>query len=137
MNSNGTARFAGRDAHADVAAVVVTYNSGSDISTLIGDLRLAARDRPIRLIVVDNQSSDDTVDIVRAHDDVILVDPGGNLGYAGGINVGLRLAGHCDAILILNPDVTLMPDAITRLLEVINDDGIGAAVPLILDADGA
>lgn len=138
MNSDGTGRFVSGDAHVDVAAVVVTYNSGSDISTLIDDLRVAARDRPIRLIVVDNQSSDDTADIVRAHDDIMLVDPGGNLGYGGGINAGLRLVGHCDAVLILNPDLTLAPDAITRLFEVVNDDdGIGAVVPLMLDDDGA
>lgn len=137
MNSDGTATFASPDGRADVAAVVVTYNSASDIGALIGDLRLAARDRPIRLIVVDNQSSDDTADIVRAHDDVIFVDAGGNLGYAGGINAGLRSVGQCDAVLILNPDVRLEPDAITRLREAVDDEAIGAAVPLILDGDGA
>ena len=61
-------RFVSAGAHADVAAVVVTYNSASDIPLLIDDLRIAAHDRPIRLIVVDNQSSDDTVELVRAHD---------------------------------------------------------------------
>ena len=137
MSSDGTVRFVCDNSHVDVAAVVVTYNSGSDISRLIDDLRVAARDRPIRLIVVDNQSSDDTADIVRAHDDVIFVDSGGNLGYGGGMNAGLRLVGPCDAVLFLNPDISLAPDAITRMLEVIKDDAIGAVVPLMLDDDGA
>jgi GT2 family glycosyltransferase len=117
--------------------VVVTYNSASDISPLIDDLRLAGRNRPIRLIVVDNQSSDDTVNIVRPHDDIVLVESGGNLGYAGGINAGLALAGDCDNVLILNPDLTLAPDTVTRLLAAADDERIGAVVPLILDEDGA
>jgi exopolysaccharide biosynthesis WecB/TagA/CpsF family protein len=130
-------RFVSAGAHADVAAVVVTYNSASDIPLLIDDLRVAARDRPIRLIVVDNQSSDDTVNVVRAHDDIMLVESGGNLGYGGGMNAGLRLVGHCDAVLMLNPDLRLAPDAITRLFEAINENQIGAVVPLMLDEDGA
>jgi GT2 family glycosyltransferase len=129
--------FANRGQHAEVAAVVVTYNSASDVAQLIEDLRLAARDRPIRLIVVDNQSVDDTVDVVRAHDDIILVESGGNLGYAGGINAGMPLVGDCDNVLILNPDLTLAPDTVTRLLAAADAARIGAVVPLIVDADGA
>lgn len=129
-------RFVVGDAHADVAAVVVTHNSASDIALLIDDLRSAAQDRPVRLIVVDNQSSDDTVEIVREHDDIILVEPGGNLGYGGGINAGMRLVGHCAAVLILNPDLTLAPDTVTRLLEAADSDRVGAVVPLMLDEDG-
>jgi GT2 family glycosyltransferase len=133
----GRGTFVAVDAHAEVAAVVVTYNSGSDISLLIDDLRLAACDRAIRLIVVDNQSTDDTVDIVRAHDDIVLVESGGNLGYAGGINAGLPLAGDCDAVLILNPDLALAPEAVARLLTAADEARVGAVVPLILDEHGA
>lgn len=130
-------RFVTGDTHVDVAVVVVTYNSEADISVLIDDLRLAARDRPIRLIVVDNQSRDDTVSIVGAHDDIVLFESGGNLGYGGGMNAGLRLVGQCDAVAMLNPDLRVAPRAITRMLEVISDDGIGAVAPLMLEEDGA
>ena len=130
-------RFVSADTHADVAVVVVTYNSASDIPLLIDDLRVAAHYRPIRLIVVDNQSSDGTVELIRAHNDIMLVESGGNLGYGGGMNAGLRLVGHCDAVLMLNPDLRLAPDAITRLFEAVNENQIGAVVPLILDDDGA
>jgi exopolysaccharide biosynthesis WecB/TagA/CpsF family protein len=132
----GRGRFVSGDAHADIAAIVVTYNSASDISQLIDDLRLAANDRPIRLIVVDNQSCDDTVNVVRRHDDIILVESGGNVGYGGGINAGLSVIGHSDFVLTLNPDLTLAPDAVTRLLTAAEAERTGAVVPLILDADG-
>jgi GT2 family glycosyltransferase len=130
-------RFVSADTHADVVAVMVTYNSASDIPLLVDDLRMAAHHRPIRLIVVDNQSSDGTAELIRVHDDIMLVESGGNLGYGGGMNAGLRLVGRCDAVLMLNPDLRLAPDAITRLREAINENQIGAVVPLMLDDDGA
>jgi GT2 family glycosyltransferase len=131
------ARFAGSGQHAVVAVVIVTYNSASDVPQLIDDLRCAARDVPMRVIIVDNQSSDDTVGVAGAHDDIIVVDSGGNLGYAGGINAGLRYVGGADGILILNPDLGLAPAAIERLLEAAAGDRVGAVVPLMFDADGA
>ncbi len=135
-NEDVRGRFVGGRTHADAAVVVVTYNSASDISQLIDDLRVAAQDRMLRVIVVDNQSSDGTTEIVRAHADVKLVESGGNLGYAGGINVALPFTEPCDAVLILNPDLRLKPDAVTRLLEpLVADVRVGAVVPRILDMD--
>jgi exopolysaccharide biosynthesis WecB/TagA/CpsF family protein len=130
-------RFLSRGKHAEIAAVVVTHNNAADVWSLIEDLRAAAFGRPIRVIVVDNQSTDDTVKVVSDHDDVILVESGGNLGYAGGINAGLPFVGNCDNILILNPDLALAPDTVTRLLAAADGERIGAVVPLILDEDGA
>jgi GT2 family glycosyltransferase len=135
-NEDARKRFVGADAHADVAVVVVTYNSASDISPLIADLRIAALDRPLRMIVVDNQSSDGTADIVRAHTDIRLIESRENLGYAGGINAALPFTDPCDAVLILNPDLWFAPDAVTRLLKAADTDRIGAVVPLMLDSDG-
>ena len=109
-------RFVGTDAHADVAVVVVTCNNASDISLLIDDLRVATLDQPLRVIVVDNQSSDGTADIVRAHTDVRLIESRVNLGYAGGINAALPFTDPCGAVLILNPDLRLTPGSVTRLL---------------------
>ena len=53
------------------------------------------------------------------------------------MNAGLPFVGQCDAVLILNPDLRLAPDAVTRLLEALNENRIGAVVPLMLDEDGA
>jgi hypothetical protein len=60
--------------------------NGSDVQQripyrmLIDDLRIVARDRPIRVVVIDNQSSDGTVELIRSHSDIKLVESGGNLG---------------------------------------------------------
>lgn len=128
--------FVGADAVADIAVVVVTYNSAADVLSLIDDLRVAAVDRVLRVIVVDNQSSDGTADLVRTQSDVELIESGGNLGYAGGINVALPLTENCSAVLILNPDLRVEPGAINRLLETLEQDPrIGVVLPRILDMD--
>jgi exopolysaccharide biosynthesis WecB/TagA/CpsF family protein len=132
----GPAGFVGPLAHAAVTALVVTRNNAADIGLLIDDLRCACGELPIRVVVVDNESTDGTVDIVRSHEDVIVVESGGNLGYAGGVNAGLRFTGDCDDVLILNADVSLAPGAVTQLHRVARTPGVGAVVPLILDADG-
>ena len=130
------AEFVPRGAHADVAAVVVTYNSAADIGGLIDDLRAAAATKTIRLIIVDNQSTDDTAQIAGRHDDVVFVESGGNLGYAGGINVGLTLVEPCESVLILNPDLRVKPDAIDRMLETLmRIPRPGVVLPRILDED--
>ncbi len=69
--------FVSRDEWADVAVVVVTYNSARDIRNLVTDLRRDARRLSLRLIVVDNDSTDNSAEIVAAETDVILVRAGG------------------------------------------------------------
>jgi GT2 family glycosyltransferase len=129
--------FSSTDERVDVTVLMVTYNSSSDVGLVIDDLRAVARDLSVRVVVVDNRSSDDTVEQVRLHTDITLVESAGNLGYAGGINAGVPFVGQCDTVLILNPDLRLAPESVTRMLNAINDDRIGAVVPLMLDDDGA
>lgn len=128
--------FVSLGAHAEVAVVVVTYNSSAYIPLLVDDLRASALDHGIRVVMVDNASSDGTADLIRANDDIILIEPGGNLGYPAGINQGLTAIGDCGNVLILNSDLRLMPEAIDRLLAATDGPGVGAVVPLMLNDDG-
>ena len=131
------AGLAARDRHAAVAVIIVTYNSAADIGLLLDDLRVAACEHSMRVVVVDNDSADDTAAIVKTYPDVEFVDSGGNLGYAGGINAALPYTGPCESVLILNPDLRVLPAAISRMLATIrSDDHVGAVVPRILDEDG-
>lgn len=134
-SSNG--RFFGSGEHVDVAAVVVTYRSSADVDRLIASLRHEAREHRIRVIVADNASPDDTLAVARAHRDVIAMPTGGNLGYAGGINIALTAVGDADAILILNPDMVVDPGAITAMSARLSQPGVGIVVPTILDGGGA
>ncbi len=129
-------RFADADEPVDVAVVVITHNNVDDVDNLIDSVRQQLADQRIRVIVVDNASADATLDRLAMHDDVIVVRAGANLGYAGGINRARPYVGDADSVLILNPDLEIAPGAIRLLRERLQHDGVGVAVPRLLDANG-
>lgn len=52
------------------------------------------------------------------------IDPGSNLGYAGGVNLGVARS-HAERILLMNPDVLVLPGCVAALLGALE---AGAAV---------
>ncbi|MFT3877028.1 MAG: glycosyltransferase family 2 protein [Propioniciclava sp.] len=121
---------------ADVSVIVVTYNNHAEIDSLLSSLRHEAEQLRIRVVIADNASADGTLDAVRRHPDVVAVESGGNIGYAGGINAGLRAMGPTRAVLILNPDLEVVPGCIRALLARLEESDAGVVVPRIEDADG-
>lgn len=130
------ARFAGPDGHADCTVLTVTYRNAATVDAMVAGLRACAADVALRVVVVDNRSDDATLELLRRHDDLVLVDSGGNLGYAGGLNVGREHAGDTGAVLYLNPDVELDGAAVRRMLTALAEDGVGAVVPRMPGPDG-
>jgi len=96
-------QFVGPEGLADVAVLIVTYQSARDVATLVTSLRAETASQRLRVVVADNASTDGTLAALRAHPDVIVCPTGGNLGYAAGINVAARAAGQADALLVVNP----------------------------------
>ncbi|MCB1066596.1 MAG: glycosyltransferase family 2 protein [Simkania sp.] len=87
---------------------------------------------PHQIIVVDNGSTDDSVQAIStAFPLILLIETGENLGYAEGNNVGIREALKLGAthLLILNNDTTVEPDFLDAFLA--SDDAIQGAKPLL------
>lgn len=122
--------------HADCAIVIVTYNSVDCIGELLRSLSQAASGLRLRIIVVDNGSTDETVRVVRNTRGVTLIDAKANLGYAGGINVGRSFAGSYSALLVLNPDVVLQEGSVTSMYAALSDPAVGIVVPALIDSRG-
>lgn len=115
-----------------VGVVVVSFNSADHVDGLARTLPAALAGVSHQVIVVDNASTDDSVQrFSTAGFDV--VPAGGNLGYAGGLNLGLRLLADVDAILVLNPDIELGVDCVRELLRALDDPWVGVAVPQTRD----
>jgi GT2 family glycosyltransferase len=68
---------------------------------------------------------------------VTLVEAGGNLGYSGGINLGRQHVPPTHQLAVLNPDLRVAEDCLSRLTEVLTDPTIGIAVPMLLNTDGS
>jgi N-acetylglucosaminyl-diphospho-decaprenol L-rhamnosyltransferase len=120
----------------DCVIVIVCYNSARHIERLLDSLPAAAEGLSLLCVVVDNDSQDDTVAIVRARADAVMVEAGRNLGYAGAINLGRSYTNRASPLLVLNPDLVLEPGAIARLYEALDAPNVGIAVPKLLDNEG-
>jgi N-acetylglucosaminyl-diphospho-decaprenol L-rhamnosyltransferase len=102
---------------ADVAIVIVSYNSGGFICDCLESVFANRRSVRQQVIVVDNASKDDTVEKIRSRfPEVELLEPGKNLGFAAGVNYGAR---HADAefVLLLNPDTEIRNHAIDEIVD--------------------
>jgi GT2 family glycosyltransferase len=62
---------------------------------------------------------------------------GRNAGYAAAINAAAATVRPDSDLLILNPDVRLLPGAASFLVNRLRDSSIGAAVPRLLNEDGS
>jgi GT2 family glycosyltransferase len=79
------------------------------------------------VIVVDNGGGASEVEDARGCEGVKVVDPGRNVGFAAGCNLGAREAGS-DVLVFLNPDTVVAPGAIAQLAETLDDPEIGVAM---------
>lgn len=119
-----------------VTAIVVNYNSAPDIFDCLDRLRSSTH--PVDLVVVDNASTDGSTERIEDVDDVVLVRSERNLGFGAGVNLGVERTRPPGAILLVNPDATLEPDALGQLVSTLEAHPAAAAVgPLVHNPDGS
>lgn len=99
-----------------VGVVIVNFNGGTMIARALECVRRQTT-APQRVVVVDNKSTDGSLDLVRdAHPWVEVIEPGENTGFARGNNIGIRALDDCEWIALLNPDAYPEPDWLATLL---------------------
>jgi GT2 family glycosyltransferase len=129
------ARVSSRPAAARLAAVVLNYRTPDETLLTVQSLQRSER-RPDDMIVVDNGSEDGSEERIRGSGrDAHVVQSGANLGFSGGINVGIReaLARGAERVLLVNSDVIVPPSAIRTLEEALAArPDAGVAGPVIL-----
>jgi GT2 family glycosyltransferase len=120
---------------ADVCVVIVTHNSAHVVGDLLDSLPAAMDGLAADVVVVDNGSTDGTADLLAARSDCRLV-RSANVGYAAGINRGVREAAAGPAILVLNPDVRLHGGSVPALLAALGEPGVGIVAPQVRSPRG-
>lgn len=119
-----------------VFVVIVNWNGKDDLLQCL--LSLKQLDYPavdIQIVVVDNASQDGSgAAIRRDHPKALLIENARNLGYAKAVNQGFAysLGEGADYVWVLNNDVAVAADTLTRLVRACEtDDWIGVAAPVI------
>ena len=117
-----------------IAAVVLNFRTPSD--TVLSVKSLLASNRPVdRVVVVDNDAVENVREaLAPIPPRVTYLLTGRNLGFAGGVNVGIRdaLAHGADRVVLVNSDVIVPPDCIERLERAVEQTGVGIAGPTIV-----
>lgn len=118
-----------------VGLVTVTYNSGKVIDDFIRCV-LALEHRDFVLFIIDNKSTDDTLERLArfpADPRIVIIPNADNVGVAAGNNQGIALsrAAGCGSILLINNDVEFEPALIGKLLRGLAEHRCDIAVPKI------
>jgi GT2 family glycosyltransferase len=121
----------------DCDVIVVNFNAGSLLADCVSSVLTAGADR---CIVVDNASSDGSIESLEREiedDRLQIIRNPRNVGFASACNTGAQRA-SANRLLFLNPDCTLSPGALPRMLQVLEDTPeIGLVGGFLSNPDGS
>jgi GT2 family glycosyltransferase len=117
-----------------LSVVIVSWNGMRQLPACLAAL-LPQLPPDAEVILVDNGSADGTPAWARAnHPQLRIIALPENLGFAGGVNAGLRAA-HAELLLLINDDVFVEPGFVAALLDVMHRlPDIGAASAVLVFA---
>jgi GT2 family glycosyltransferase len=119
----------------DLSIVIVSYNARGDLDRCLASLASAPPAATHEIIVVDNASTDGSVDAARARGARVL-EAGANVGFARANNLGIRASGGAN-VLLLNSDTVVGAGAVDRLLSVLNGrPDVTVVGPRLVDSEG-
>jgi GT2 family glycosyltransferase len=117
-----------------LSTIIVNYNAGSLLRKCVDSLLACPLD--IEIIVVDNASSDASLDGLQDLSQVCVIRNPANVGFAAACNIGVQ-ASSAPFLLFLNPDCFFQPDPIAPLLAGLQSgDRVGMVGGLLVNEDG-
>ena len=120
-----------------LSVIIVSFNTKDLLERCLFSLYASGIAVPFEVIVVDNGSSDGTVEMLaERYKNVVLLMNDQNLWFAKANNQGLHLA-RGGYVLLLNSDAFLESGCVTRLIETLEGKpNAAAAGPKVLNMDG-
>jgi GT2 family glycosyltransferase len=120
---------------ASASVIVINWNGAAYLDACLEAL-LAQIGAGDEILVVDNDSTDGSVELLRSRfPSIQVVCNARNLGYAGGANAGLRRA-RGDLFILVNPDVEVHPGWLGALKEALQEERVGVAGCKLYYPDG-
>ncbi len=120
-----------------LAIVIVSFNVRDDLDACLRAIPAAVGEMTTATVVVDNGSTDGTVEMLRQRWPAVqLIETGMNVGFARANNVGIRQTSS-ELVLLLNPDTVPGPGSLVELVAHLHAHPEAAAVgPRLIDAAG-
>jgi GT2 family glycosyltransferase len=103
-----------------VSIVVLNWNGAQFLEECIVSVMKTAYS-PIEIIVVDNNSSDNSLEILQKYPAITIIQNDQNYGYAQGNNIGIARS-HGTYVVTLNNDITVDPDWLDAPVEMLQSN---------------
>lgn len=101
----------------DLSIIIVSFNTQELLAKCLSSVKQSAKNLNVEVFVVDNNSSDSSVDIVKSdYSWVKLFENRQNLGFSRANNQALKKA-KGKYVLVLNPDTKLLPQTLTKMVK--------------------
>lgn len=123
-----------------LSIIIVNYHQENFLQNCLKSLKQAALKFDYEIIIVDNAftaaSKEVLIDWEKTNSNSQIIFNEKNVGYAKANNQGIRAA-KGKYILIMNPDIIILPGAIETLIDLLEQDSsIGLVGPQLLNLDG-
>jgi GT2 family glycosyltransferase len=119
-----------------VFVIIVTYNGSKWIEKCINSLLHSTY--PIDIVVIDNCSTDNSVELLKQFPQIHLIQSNENLGFGKANNIGIdyALKNNADYVFLLNQDTWIFDDTISNLIAVAqNNPSFGIVSPMHFSGD--
>ena len=117
-----------------ISTIIVNYNAGPLLRGCVDSLLASSLD--VEIVVVDNASSDGSLDGLPESPHIRIIRNPANVGFAAACNIGVQAAA-APFLLFLNPDCYFRPGVVTTLLAGLQSgDRVGMVGGLLLNSDG-
>ena len=122
----------------DLSIIIVNYNVKEFLLNLLDSIKHASKNISTEIIVVDNNSDDDSIQLVKnKFPSVITIENSVNVGFGSANNQGLEICKGKN-ILLLNPDTLVREDTFEKMINFLaRKKDIGLAGCKVLNPDGS
>jgi len=120
----------------DLSIIILNYKSAGLTRQCLKSIREAEPNLEFEIFVVDNASGDGVIPMVNEQFPKVktLAAPY-NMGFAAGNNFGMKKASG-RYIMILNPDITVTPGALEKMVQFMDEhERVGLLAPQLLNPD--
>ncbi len=120
-----------------LSVIIVSYNVREFVKQCLMAVDRSRFEGEVQIILVDNDSSDGTADMVRQRfAQVVIIENENNRGFAAAVNQGVA-ASSGEMVLLLNPDTLVEEQTLQVLADYLGSHPeVGCAGPKILNSDG-
>lgn len=111
----------------NVSFIILSYNTLDFTRTCIESIRENTLPSSREIVIVDNASTDGSLDWLKEQEDIVLRVNKENSGFPKGCNQGVEVASKENDVFLLNSDTLVPPNALFWLrMGLYEDDSIGA-----------